>query len=446
MFNVKFADIGEGIHEGVILKIFVKQGQEIEEGQDLFTLETDKVNAEIPSPVSGKILEIKYEVGADVNVGDTIIVVDDGQPGTRSNMEMEGEPGQPHHDMPKSEGEVNEPISEAKGASVVGQIDVSSDMIPSSDEVGGFSQEASTYKRVLATPVARAMAKDLGVDIKEIKGTGPNGRIMKDDIRKFAENQKAGSKSEPGQSNHIQRPKIKIEEGDMPVERVKMSMLRKTISDNMVKSRFTIPHTTVMDEADVADLVALKREVAPMASEEGVKLTYMAFFVRAVVVALKAYPYLNASLDETTNEIVLKKAFHIGLAVDTPEGLMVPVIRNADQKSIFEIAREIERLSKGAHDRTLKLEELKDSTFSITNYGSVGASFGVPIIRYPEAGILGIGAITQKPVVFEGAVAIREMMPLSLSFDHRVIDGADAGRFVNEVKRLLGNPHKLILK
>ena len=433
MFNVKFADIGEGIHEGVVLKLFVNVGQDVEEGESLFTLETDKVNAEIPSPTAGKVLELKHKVGDLVHVGDTIIVLDDGLPTERSNMDMEGVP-----------------IAEAKGASVVGQIDVSSELIPSSDEMRGPIAVENQYKRVLATPVARAMAKELGVDIKAIEGTGPNGRVMKEDIRLFASKVSDGPKSSEGRVNtETQRAthvSIRVETGEMPVERVKMSMLRKAISDNMVKSRFTIPHTTVMDEADVKALVELKREVSPLATEDGVKLTYMAFFVKAVVLALKAFPYLNASLDETTNEIVLKHAYHIGIAVDTPEGLMVPVIRDADKRSIFDLAREIERLSLGAHERTLKLEELKDSTFSITNYGSVGASFGVPIIRYPEAGILGIGAIVQKPVVYEGQIEIREMMPLSLSFDHRIIDGANAGRFVNEVKRLLSNPNKLILK
>jgi pyruvate dehydrogenase E2 component (dihydrolipoamide acetyltransferase) len=231
----------------------------------------------------------------------------------------------------------------------------------------------------------------------------------------------------------------------VPVKRVPMSMLRKTIAENMALSRFTIPHTTMMDEVDVHALVALKRETSPLAEEEGVKLTYLAFFIKAIVLGLKAYPYMNASVDMTTNEVLLKEAYHIGIAVDTPDGLMVPVIKHADKLSIFEIAREIERLSQGARARTLQLSELKDSTFSITNYGSVGSSFGVPIIRYPEAGIMGIGSIQKKPVVEEDAVVIREILPLSLSFDHRIIDGADAGRFVNEVKRLLSNPKKLIL-
>jgi pyruvate dehydrogenase E2 component (dihydrolipoamide acetyltransferase) len=182
-----------------------------------------------------------------------------------------------------------------------------------------------------------------------------------------------------------------------------------------------------------------------MAEEKGVKLTYLAFFVKAVVAGLKKFPYLNASLDETTDEIVLKKFYNIGIAVDTEEGLMVPVIKNADQKSVFEIANAIEDLSNRARSKSLTMEDLTGGSFTITNYGAVGASFGVPIIKHPEAGILGVGAITKKPVVLEDEIVIREILPLSLSFDHRIIDGADAGRFVAEVKKLIGNPELLLL-
>jgi pyruvate dehydrogenase E2 component (dihydrolipoamide acetyltransferase) len=461
VFNVKFADIGEGIHEGVLLKLFVSAGQLVEEGENLFTLETDKVNAEIPSPTSGTVKTINYAVGDRVNVGDTIVVIDDGQAGVRSNMAMSESETAVHEAADRSSelaemsnglsanGAEKTPIAEAKGASVVGQIEVSSELIPSSDEMMSPPAAGDAKGKVLATPVARMLAKDLGVAIQKVTGTGPNGRVMKEDIRSYAARQKqpvAEARSDAGKpaaaTGNAAQP---LPMSSVPVKRVPMSMLRKTIAENMALSRFTIPHTTMMDEVDVHALVALKRETSPLAEEEGVKLTYLAFFIKAIVLGLKAYPYMNASVDMTTNEVLLKEAYHIGIAVDTPDGLMVPVIKHADKLSIFEIAREIERLSQGARARTLQLSELKDSTFSITNYGSVGSSFGVPIIRYPEAGIMGIGSIQKKPVVEEDAVVIREILPLSLSFDHRIIDGADAGRFVNEVKRLLSNPKKLIL-
>jgi pyruvate dehydrogenase E2 component (dihydrolipoamide acetyltransferase) len=451
MFNVKFADIGEGIHEGVLLKIFVKDGQTVAEGEDLFTLETDKVNAEIPSPVSGTVKSVQHKVGDKVHVGDIIVVIDDGESGVRSNMSMDGAGEEDLSAMSsdKSSSSESEPISEEKGASVVGQIEVSSQLIASSQENYTETKAESPSHKVLATPVARQMAKDLGVDITKIKGTGPVGRVMKADIKAAAADQSStlGERSDVVSSaaREKQLSPRKVVPGEA-IERIPMTMLRKTIAENMEKSRFTIPHTTVMDEGDVTELVNFKREAKTLAEEEGVKLTYLAFFIKAVVLGLKAYPYLNAEVDMASHEIILKHDCHIGIAVDTKEGLMVPVVKHADRLSIFEIAKEIERLSDGARDKTLTLEDLKGGTFSITNYGSVGSSFGVPIIKYPEAGILGVGAIVKKPVVVSDEVVIRTILPLSLSFDHRIIDGADAGRFVSYVKDLLSDPKRLMLK
>jgi len=449
MFNVKFADIGEGIHEGVLLKLFVKEGQTVEEGEDLFTLETDKVNAEIPSPVAGTVKSVQHKVGDKVHVGDIIVVVDDGKDGIRSNMSMDGVGEEDLSEASTNDNntaisETAVPIAEEKGASVVGQIEVSSQLIPSSQENYTEANVEMPSHKVLATPVARQMAKDLGVDITRVKGTGPMGRVMKADI-KAAQKSMTETVATAAQSPSRQVTPRKAIAGEA-IERVPMTMLRKTIAENMEKSRFTIPHTTVMDEGDVTELVAFKREVAMLAEEEGIKLTYLAFFIKAVVLGLKAYPYLNAEVDMSSHEIILKHDYHIGIAVDTKEGLMVPVIKHADQLSIFEIAEEIERLSKSAREKTLTLEELNGGTFSITNYGSVGSSFGVPIIRYPEAGILGVGSIVKKPVIVSDEIVVRTLLPLSLSFDHRIIDGADAGRFVGYVKALLSNPKRLMLK
>ncbi|MBE0451689.1 MAG: 2-oxo acid dehydrogenase subunit E2 [Clostridia bacterium] len=455
MFHVKFADIGEGIHEGVLLKMFFNKGDKVEDGDSLFTLETDKVNAEIPSPVSGTLSDIRFKVGDKVNVGQVIVVVDDGEPGLRSNMkegeelsEASGEAAPAPAPAPAPETTHLESVEEAGSTSVVGQIEVSSDMIESSGEGFETAKEETISTRILATPVARKMAKDLGVDIQKIKGTGPQGRVMKADIqaaadRPAAEKQTAEKPTEKAPQRQS-TPKQPIPEMDQ-TERIPMTMLRKTIANNMTLSKFTIPHTAVMDEADVTELVAFRTKVKALAAEKGVKLTYLPFFIKAVVNGLKAYPYLNASLDETSDEIVLKHFFNIGIAVDTPEGLMVPVIKNADKLSLFEIANAIEDLTIRARERALKLDELSGGSFTITNYGAVGASFGVPIIKYPEAGILGVGAIVKKPVVIDDEIVIRQILPLSLSFDHRIIDGADAGRFVMTVKELLMNPELLLL-
>lgn len=451
MFHVKFADIGEGIHEGVLLKHFFSEGDEVKEGDSLFTLETDKVNAEIPSPVDGTVKKIKFGEGDGVNVGQVICIIDDGQPGERSNM-SEGEdlvpldgsaPVEVSNEAPKE----TETAGEDGSTSVVGAIEVSSEVIASSNEIGESKTASAKGKKVLATPVARKMAKDLGVDIQKIEGSGPQGRVMKADIQRAAD---AGqSQSASKLQTEVAKPSVGGKHAVPETEgttRVPMTMLRKTIAQNMTLSKFSIPHTAVMDEIDVSDLVAFRSRVKETAQAQGIKLTYLAFFIKVMIKGLKAYPYLNASLDETTDEIVLKNFFNIGIAVDTPDGLLVPVIKNADRLSIFELAEAIEDLSERAREKRLTLDELSGGTFTITNYGAVGASFGVPVIKHPEAGILGVGAIVKKPVVVDDEIVIRSILPVSLSFDHRIIDGADAGRFVGEVKQLLANPDLLLLR
>lgn len=467
MFHVKFADIGEGIHEGVLLKLFFNEGDSVKEGDSLFTLETDKVNAEIPSPATGTLKLNKFKVGAKVHVGDVIVIVDDGEPGIRSNME-EGEvisedeasgqadnssqndaSAQPNSQLTPDADVALESVVEKGSTAVVGEIEISDAVIPSSGEGSAVSEPSKATTKVLATPVARKMAKDLGVDISTVKGTGPQGRVMKADIQAAADAKASSagtSKPTSGASVNADHayPKTTVPELDRS-ERVPMTMLRKTIAANMSLSKFTIPHTAVMDEADVTELVSFRSEAKALATSEGVKLTYLAFFIKAVIAGLKTYKGLNASIDETAEEIVYKHFYNIGIAVDTPDGLMVPVIKDADHMSIFELAAHIEDLSTRARNKTLKLDELSGGTFTITNYGAVGASFGVPVIKHPEAGILGVGAIVKKPVVVDDEIVIRSILPLSLSFDHRIIDGADAGRFVGHVKKLLENPHFLLM-
>lgn len=435
MFNVKFADIGEGIHEGVVFELNVEVGAEIKEGQTLFLVETDKVTAEIPSPVAGKILKINAKEGDQINVGEIIVVIDDGSDIVSTNVETEED----HVAEPQTI--KAEPVAEEEsGASVVGEIEVSSDLIASSFE--GFEEkvEKVTHK-ILATPVARKLAKDLGINIQNLKGSGPAGRIMKADIYK-------ASKSKEIPSSKVKTDVINVTiDSNISGEivRVPMTMIRKTIAEHMVKSKFTIPHTAVMDEVDVTNLVDYRNKAKDIVSEEGIKLTYMSFIIKAVIVALKKHEIINSSLDEENNEILLKKFINIGIAVDTPQGLMVPVINRADHKSILEIANEISDLATRAQNKQLHLDELKNSTFTVTNYGAFGASYGVPVINYPDAAVLGIGMIIKKPIVIEDEIVIRSMLPLSMSFDHRIIDGADAGRFMVTLKKLLSNPELLLL-
>lgn len=418
MLEFRFPDIGEGIAEGVILKWFVEVGQEVKEGDSLFLVETDKVNAEIPSPTSGKILARFGDVGETINVGDVVVTIDDG-----SGAEAKGE-------------SQTEPVEE-DNAAVVGALETSSNVLASSTE---HSVESTTdqKRKVLATPAARKLAKDLGVDITTITGTGPVGRVMKEDIRQAAEKTVAAVEPSPVSAA---APAFETIE-----ERIALTTLGKTVAKNMALSKQEIPHAAVMDEFDVTELVKFRRETKELAKQEGSKLTYMPFIIKAVTLTLKEFPLFNASFAGETNEIILKKYYNIGIAVDTPDGLLVPVIKNADQKGLLELGKEVQTLAEKARERTLSLDEIQGGTFTLTNYGAVGALSGMPVIKHPEAAILGIGSITKKPVVNDqDEIVIRNILPITLAFDHRFIDGGNAGRFIRRLKGYLEQPLLLLL-
>ena len=416
MYDFKFADIGEGIHEGKILKWHFKVGDKVKEGETLVVVETDKVNAELPSPVDGVIKKLGGQEGDQIEVGQTIVIIDDGS----SNEVMEE----------KKE----EKLAEGDNApSVIGALEVTSEVMASSDE-SSSKQEVET-KKVLATPVARKLAIDLGVDIETIKGTGEHGRVMKEDIYQASE-----GKSSP----KMERQKVSVSvQGE--VEYVPITKLRKAIVNSMTKAKDIIPHSTIMDEIVIDKLVELRNRVKEQAAAQDIKLTYMAFIIKAVVLALKEYPFFNASYDEVKEQMVYKKFYNIGMAVDTKDGLIVPNIKDADQKSILELAREIRDVADRTIERKVQLHELQNTTFSITNFGASDLISGTPIINHPEVAILGVGKISQRAMVIDGEIKAAYVLPLSLSIDHRVIDGADAGRFLTKIKSLLKEPMMLLL-
>lgn len=418
MYNFKFADIGEGIHEGQILKWLKNEGDAVEEGETLVIVETDKVNAEIPSPVSGTLIKHGAKVGETILVGNTLAVIDDGSGG---EAEVKTEPEKP----------AEPDRTEEEKASVIGEIEVSNEVIESSHEV---KVEAGT-QRTLATPVARMLARDLGIDINTVKGSGEHGRVLKDDLLKL-QTQTAV------QAPKVAAPKLTVT-GD--VTRVPITKTRKAIINAMTISKATIPHTVLMDEANVSALVKFRKNTKELAEKKGIKLTYMAFIMKATLLAIKEYPIFNSSYDDAKEEIVYKNFINLGIAVDTPEGLVVPNIKNANQKSIFELATELQELAEAAINRTLKLDQIQNGTFTITNYGALDALFGTPIIKHPEVAILGVGKIHKKPVVIDNEIKIADILPLSIAVDHRIIDGADAGRFLIRVKEYLQNPTLLLL-
>lgn len=419
LYIFKFPDIGEGVTEGKVLEWFVKKGQEIKEGDSVVKMETDKVVADIPSPRSGVVKNTFGKVGEVINVGDALL-----------EIEIEGEAG--------AEEESKEVAVEEKGFGVIGTIeDASSDaFLPSTGE--GMEEDTTPDKKPegrksLATPVARKMAKDLGIDIKSVNGTGSAGRVMKADIQRAFDEKQQGPQSKP-----IARP---VSAG--PPERTvieSLSQIRKTIAARMVESKFTAPHATSFEEVEISRLVEIRNDQKDHFADQGIKLTYMPFIIKAVVAALKNHPSLNCRLDMQNNRVIYNNYYNIGFATDTPDGLIVPVIKDADQKGIIEIAIELKEKSERARDRKLILDELRDSTFSVTNYGSIAGIFAAPIINYPDVAILGIGRILRKPVVRDDEIVPGNVLPLSLAVDHRIVDGGDAARFMRDLMSYLADP------
>lgn len=428
MYDFKFADIGEGLHEGQILKWNVKVGDKVNEGDTLVVIETDKVNAEIPSPVTGIIKKLGGEVGDTIYVGETLALIDDGSGDnelTQESTEVKTE---------------KENLDE--GAGVVGAIEVGDEVIASPAQATSSTQ---ARERTLATPIARRMASEAGLDINKIQGTGENGRVLREDILKAISMKEEKVQNDVKPISQSPQQPVKANLPTEGVTRVPITKLRKAIVNSMVTSKAMIPHTILMEEINVTSLAEFRKAQKDFAASQGAKLTFMPFIVKAVCLTLKEYPIFNASYDHEAEEIVYHNNMNIGIAVDTPDGLIVPNIKNADKLSLLELAKEIEKLGKQANERSLQMNQIQGGTFTVTNYGAFDTSFGTPIIKYPEVAILGVGKITKKPVVVNGELAVGDVLPLSLAVDHRIIDGADAGRFIMKFKEYITNPMLLLM-
>jgi len=376
-------DLGEGTTEGV-----VKEGDAIEEHQTVLEIETDKAVVEVPSPKKGRVRKINKEEGAIVKVGEVLMTI--------------AEEDEMAHEKPQGE-------ERPKSVSVVG-------VLPEEEE------------ETLATPAVRMLAKELGIKLETIKGSGPGGSITKEDVTRGSEKDR------------------KTEDQYGPSERMPLRGLRRTIAKNLILSQKTTAFVTGMDEADITDLWNLREREKKSLLEGGTHLTFLPFFIKAVYHALAEYPMLNAAVDEEKEEIIIKKYYNIAVAVDTPDGLMVPVIKDAVKKTIHELAAEIQELSEKARARKIKLEEMKGNTFTITNYGHFGGVFATPIINYPDVAILGTGKISERPWVKDGQMVIRKILPLSLTFDHRVTDGVYAAQFLSKVINYLEDPARLFIE
>lgn len=437
----KFPDIGEGLEEGTIVEWHVEKGQSVKMGDSLVTMETDKVVTAIPSPKNGVIAAKFGKIGEIIKVGAALV-----------EIEMEGLAGEAA--VEEASKPVAEPTKveavEEEGAGVVGTLEVAGNsMVLSASKEGVKSSDSAaqeTGKKALATPVARAMAKDLGIDINMVKGTGPGGRVRKEDIENYGKDFSKGSSQYSGSvKDATGKGASNQNEVENLVEIEPLSQMRKTIAKNMLQSKHNAAHMTVFEEVEISVLDAIRKQFKEPFSQEGVKLTYLAFIVKAVAMSLKKHKSLNAQMDWDGGNMIYKRYYNIGVATDTPKGLVVPVIRNADKLSIKEIAIEIENLSAKAKEGKITMEEMKDGTFTITSYGSIGGLFAVPVINYPQAGILGVGRISKKPVVKADEIVAGLVLPLSLSVDHRIADGGDTARFINSVMGYLANPVSLIM-
>jgi len=468
IYEYRMPELGEGLHEGEIVKWRVRPGDSVREDDILLEVQNDKAVVEVPSPVSGVVKELKAAEGATAVVGDVLAVID-----------AEGEaPAAPAAQSGDGAGAIvgggaaigEAPPSAAAGGEAAAGAGVSAAAPPSAPQAAGAAPGA-----VLATPAGRKLAREKGVDLAKVTPTGRNGRITREDVLGFAAGGAVPAGAAPakavpdeaapraaaaGAPTAAQEPAAAHAAAAAPAagahtpagaapaaeERVPLRGIRKVIAQAMVKSMYTAPHVTVMDEADVTALVALRERLKPHAEERGAKLTYLPFVVKALIAAAREFPILNAALDEEAGEIVYKKAYHVGIATDTENGLVVPVVFDADRKSLLQIAGEIRGLAARAREGKLAPHEMRGSTITVTNIGSAGGLFFTPIINYPEVAILGTGRITEKPVVRNGEIAVGQTMALSLSFDHRVIDGAAAQQALNRIKRLLAEPELMILE
>lgn len=403
VFEFKLPDIGEGISEGEIVKWDVKPGDRIEKEKDMVEVMTDKVTVKIPSPVSGIVKELKFKEGQMAKVGDVIIEIETSE---------------------------SVPEKETKEQTITQKEEPSKVMEQNIHE--------TTQTRVLASPAVRRIARENDIDLALVPASGENGRVTLDDLWKFVDNQSKALETQKEVPVDVEKPKVEAPVLVGEEEILEMHGLRRLIFDKMTKSKQTIPHYTVVELADVTKISGMIEDYRAA----GIKVTYTAFFVKAAAIALKEFPYINAIYNEGKKNYTLKKYYNIGVAVDTPDGLTVPVLKNVDRKSINKISGEVRDLAEKARNNTLSLQDVQDATFTVTNVGTIGGLMSTPIINYPEVAILGVHKVSEETVGGEK----RYSTYISLSCDHRLIDGAMGTRFLVRVKNILENPVMLFVE
>ena len=431
-------DLGEGLTEAEIRQVLVREGEVVREDAPLLEVETDKATVEIPSPVGGRVEKIHVRPGQIVKVGQVLVSFGDGAapPATRAADTLD-----PTGKLAPEPKTVVADSGRAKQA-------------PSA------AAEAPPTRRegpVPATPSTRRLARELGVDLRAVNGSGPGGRVTDDDVRAASSKGAQLAAAEPALTPAaaavakplarvgVEPPPLPKFEQWGPIERQPLSHLRRTIAERMTLSATLIPHVTHFDRADITDLDALIRRKLEAGKAQGVTLTLTSFLLKAVALSLGEHPHFNASLDPAAGELIVKRYVHLGVAVATERGLIVPVIREVDKKPLLELQRELGALAQRVRDGKATLEDLRGGTFTVTNIGALGGTGAIPIINYPEVAILGVARGREEAVVRDGAIVPRLLLPLSLTFDHRVADGADGARFASAIVRRLEHPDELLL-
>ncbi len=440
--DFKLPDLGENIASGDVVSVFVSPGDVVKPGQALLEVETDKAVIEVPCPPGGRVASVLVKKGDTVKVGQTLLTLEAaGSGGAAAPAPAPQKPAKPAASQASATKPAAAPVAAAPVVEApVAPIPAAPPVAPEPEpEPQPASRTPSGGSVEPAGPAVRRLARELGVDLGRVTGTGPGGRILREDV--VAAVRQAGGHGTP-------RPAAagSSERDDWgPVRREQMSRMRRTIAANMVRSVSTIPHLTNFDDADVTELERLRKASAEDHAKANVKLTALSFVIKAVSLSLRQHPALNSSIDVEKGEVLYKDYVNIGLAVDTPRGLVVPVLRGCDQLSIPQIAQAIAETAEKAKHAQYGIEDLRGGTFTISNLGAIGGTYSTPIINWPEVAILLVGRSRKMPVVHEDRIEPRLMMPLSLSYDHRIIDGALAARFLREVIGYLESPGRLLL-
>lgn len=444
MFEFRLPDVGEGLTEGEIVKWHVREGEAVKQDQVLLELETDKAIVEIPSPRTGTIAKLSHKEGDTVKVGEVLVVI--AEAGDKMSVVQQAVAAPvPKQEAPKIESTPRTPTvpvsEEHYSSSVVGQLEEAPEDVITTTQarraMDAPKQVPSAHSQ--ATPAVRRLARDLHVNLENVAGTGHENRITEEDVRKAAESHGV---EEVQPAVHVSK---KFDFYGY-VDHVPLKGVRKATAEHLKKSFTTAVHVTHMDEADVTELFQIREKEKETAKKRGTHLTFLPFIVKACISALKDHPLLNASIDDEHQEIILKKYYNIGIATDTPDGLIVPVVKNAQNKKILDIAKEIEDLADRAQSRKLDLGDMKGQSFTITNIGVLGGMFATPTINWPDVAILGLGRIYDKVVYKDEKIQVRKHLPFSVTFDHRALDGAECARFANDFKNQLEDPDMLLME